>query len=363
MSHIRLEGVAKRYAGDPVLAGIDLDIEPDCLTVLTGAPGCGKSVLFRLIVGLERQDTGRILVDGADVSWLSAARRRIGYVPQSFALFPHMSVFDNMAYPLKQQRVSNADIRRRVTQAAELLRIAKLLDKRPSELSGGEKQRAALARGILKDAQIFVLDDPLVGLDFKLREGLMEDLTDLRAQLGATFLYATADPLEALIMADRLAVLDGGRITDANRVDMLYAEPRHLRAAELVGFPRCNTLPGRLEDGTCVTALLRFPLALEGSAPPPDVSVMIRPEHIVFAGTTPPPAGARTGVGTVRLLENLGAEAVVYFSAAGETLVTTAPSHAVARLDLGAAFPYVVRTEGVLVFDRVSGARVGRGRA
>ena len=363
MSHIRLEGVTKRYGRDLVLAGIDLDIEPDCLTVLTGAPGSGKSVLLRLIVGLERQDEGRILVDGADVTELAAARRRIGYVPQSFALFPHMSVFDNMAYPLKQQRVSDAEVRRRVTQAAELLRIGRLLDKRPSELSGGEKQRAALARGILKDARIFILDDPLVGLDFKLREGLMEDLTEMRAQLGATFLYATADPLEALLMADRLAVLDDGRIADANRVDLLYAEPRHLRAAELVGFPRCNTIAGRLEGGMCATALLNFPLAVEGPAATPDVSVVIRPEHIVFADAAAPPADARTGVGTVRLLENLGAEAVVHFAAAGETLVTTAPSHAVARLGLDAPFPYFVRTEGALVFDRLSGARVGRGHA
>ena len=354
-----MEGITKGYARNPVLAGIDLDIEPDCLTVLTGAPGCGKWVLLRLCVGVERQDAGRILVDGADVTELAAARRRIGYVPQSFALFPHMSVFDNVAYPLKQQRVPDADIRRRVAQAAELLRITKLLDKRPSELSGGEKQRAALARGILKDAQIFVLDDPLVGLDFKLREGLMEDLTDMRAQLGATFLYATADPLEALIMADRLAVLDGGRITDADRVDVLYADPRHLSAAELVGFPRCNTLPGRLDGGTCVTALMHLPLVLEDSVRP-DVSVVIRPEHIVFAGAIASPPGAPTGVGAVRLLENLGAEAVVHFAAAGEMLVTTAPSHAVAGLDLGAPFPYFVRTEGVLVFDRLSGARVGR---
>jgi ABC-type sugar transport system ATPase subunit len=362
MSQIRLEGITKIYAGKPVLAGIDLDIEPECLTVFTGAPGSGKSVLFRLIVGLERQDAGRILVDGADITRLAAARRTIGYVPQSFALFPHMSVFDNVAYPLKLQGVAQAEVKRRVAQAAELLHITKLLNKRPSELSGGEKQRCALARGILKDARIFILDDPLVGLDFKLREGLMEDLTDMRAQLGATFLYATADPLEALIMADRLVVLDGGRVADANSVDELYAEPRHLRAAELVGFPRCNIIPGRLEGGTCATALLRFPLVVEGT-PSPDVSVVIRPEHIVFAGATAPPANAPTGVGTVRLLENLGAESVVHFAAAGETLVTTAPSHAVARLDLGAPYPYFLRPEGLLVFDRLSGARVGRAHA
>ncbi|MDQ2803779.1 MAG: ABC transporter ATP-binding protein, partial [Pseudomonadota bacterium] len=293
-----------------------------------------------------------------DITRLPAAQRTIGYVPQSFALFPHMSVFANIAYPLRLQGVGKAEVERRVAQAAEVLRITKLLGKRPSELSGGEKQRSAIARGILKDARIFILDDPLVGLDFKLRESLMEDLTEMRAELGATFLYATSDPLEALMMADDLVVLDGGRVADANRVDRLYAEPRHLRAAELVGFPRCNVVAGRVEDGVCSTALLRFRVALQGSEVT-DVAVVIRPEQIVFAGGSAVPEGAPTGTGTVRLLEDLGAECVVYLDAGGETLVTTAPSRAVAHLDVGARYPFLLRAAGMLVFDQASGARLG----
>ncbi|HJS83838.1 MAG TPA: ABC transporter ATP-binding protein [Acetobacteraceae bacterium] len=362
MSRICIEGLAKSYGRGTVLGGIDLDVAPERLTVFCGPPGSGKSVLFRVIVGLEAPDAGRILVDGADITPLPAARRTIGYVPQSFALFPHMSVFDNVAYPLKLQGVERAEIARRVAQAAELLRISKLLRKRPSELSGGEKQRAALARGILKDARIFILDDPLVGLDFKLREGLMEDLAEMRAELGATFLYATSDPLEALMMADDLVVLDGGRVADANRVDRLYAEPRHLRAAELVGFPRCNVIPGKLEGDICTTALLRFRVVAE-RAPAPDVVVVIRPEQVVFADGAAHPPGAPGGVGTVQLLEDLGAECVVHLAAAGETLVTTAPSRAVAHLDVGAPYPFVLRPRGISVFDRASGARIGSGDA
>jgi multiple sugar transport system ATP-binding protein len=273
-------------------------------------------------------------------------------------LFPHISVFDNVAYPLTLQGVPRDQVRRRVEQAADVLRIGKLLGKRPNQLSGGEKQRAAIARGILKDARIFILDDPLVGLDFKLRESLMEDLADMRVTLGATFLYATADPLEALTMAEYLVVMDAGRVVDSNRVDLAYSDPRSLRAAELVGFPRCNVLSGQVTESMCVTSLARFPVALEGPATG-EVAVVVRPEQIGHAATP----GEATGTGEVRLLENLGGESVVYFAVGGETLVTTAPSPAVAHLDLGSTFPFFLRPEGMLLFDRASGVRVGRGHA
>ncbi|HTW29480.1 MAG TPA: ABC transporter ATP-binding protein, partial [Acetobacteraceae bacterium] len=191
MSRIRFEAITKTYRGKHALDGVDLEIEPGSLTVLCGPPLSGKSVLLRLLVGLEQPTAGRILFDGQDITDLPAATRTIGYVPQSFALFPHMSVFDNIAYPLTLQGVAREEIRARVDQAAGILRIRPLLDKKPSQLSGGEKQRTAIARGILKNADIFILDDPLVGLDFKLRESLMEELKDMRAQLDATFLYAT----------------------------------------------------------------------------------------------------------------------------------------------------------------------------
>ncbi len=364
MRGIHLDGLVKTYGRTVALAGLDLEIEAERLTVVCGPPGAGKSVLLRVLLGLETPDQGRILFDGTDITRLPAAERTIGYVPQSFALFPHMSVFDNVAYPLTLQRVPREQVRRRVAQAAEVLRIGALLDKRPSELSGGEKQRAAIARGILKDSRIFVLDDPLVGLDFKLRESLMEDLTEMRAQLGATFLYATADPLEALIMGEQLVVMDAGRVVDANRVDLLYHEPRHLRAAELVGFPRCNVLRGRIEGGRCVTSLAAFPVMLEAEVGS-ELAVVIRPEQIARADATALAAApdAALSTGEIRLVENLGAECVVHFAAGEEMLVTTVPSRSAADLDFGAAFPFCLRPDGILVFDRASGARVARGHA
>lgn len=357
MRRIHFEHIEKTYAGSPALSDVDITIEPDTLTVICGPPAAGKSVLLRLLVGLEHPTAGRILFDDTDITGLDAADRTIGYVPQSFALFPHMSVFDNVAYPLALQGAPRAEIARRVGQAAEILRITPLLHKRPSELSGGEKQRAAIARGITKDAHIFILDDPLVGLDFKLRESLMEELADMRAELGATFVYATADPLEALIMAEQLVVLDAGRVLDADRADTVYREPRHLRAAELVGFPRCNVIDGELEAGICATPLLRFPVIVEAS-PSRDVAVIVRPEQIGYSAGV-----ASNASGEIRLLENLGAECVVHFTAAGQHLVTTAPSAAVAHLDFGDRFPFTLHTEGLLVFDRASGQRVGRAHA
>jgi multiple sugar transport system ATP-binding protein len=367
MTGIRFEGLSKTYGRKTALEGIDLAIAPGTLTVFCGPPGSGKSVLLRLLVGLEAPSGGRILFDGVDITTTDAADRTIGYVPQSFALFPHMSVFDNIAYPMALQGVSKAEIARRVDQAARVLRIEPLLRKRPSELSGGEKQRAAIARGILKNADIFVLDDPLVGLDFKLRESLMEDLKEMRAELGATFLYVTSDSLEALVMAENLVVMDQGRVLQADGVDAVSLEPTHVRSGELVGFPRCNLIEGRLDAGSgrCTTRLFDLGVSLErgsdGTAAgrPEEVTLAIRPEHLAPADDAG--GGAAAMEGEIALIEHLGSEAVVYLTAAGQMLVTTVPAATMARMDLGDRFAFSLRPERVLVFDRASGRRVGRG--
>ena len=352
MSRIRFEAMSKSYKGAVALDRIDLEVTPGSFTVLCGPPRSGKSVLLRLLVGLEQPSSGRILFDGRDITGVPAADRTLGYVPQSFALFPHVSVFDNIAYPLVLQGVARPEIARRVAQAAELLRIGGLLSKRPSQLSGGEKQRAAIARGILKNADIFILDDPLVGLDFKLRERLMDDLKDMRRELGATFLYATSDSLEALTMAEDLAVLDAGRLIEAGPVAAIYERPSHVRAAELIGFPRCNVLPGQAAAGRCATAAFAFPVTSDLAGP---VVVAVRPENLHPAGDLPP-----DGEGEVTLVEDLGAEYVVYFTVAGQSLVTLLPAAGNAAPDLGSRFAFRVQPGSAVVFDNASGRRVGR---
>jgi ABC-type sugar transport system ATPase subunit len=353
MSRIVIEGVSKSFGRHRVLDGVTLDIPSESLTVLCGPPQAGKSVLLRLLVGLETLDAGRMSIDGQDLAALTPAQRSIGYVPQSFALLPQMSVFDNIAYPLRMQKSPHDEIRRRVDEAAAVLRIGGLLEKRPDQLSGGEKQRVAIARGMLKQATVFVLDDPLVGLDFKLREALMDDLKDMRVALGATFVYATSDSLEALAMADRLAVLDAGRLIADGGPDQVYHAPPHLRAAELIGFPRCNMVAGRVGGGHCATVL--GTLRLEGEG---EVVLAIRPEQIRFTDVQ---SGGLHGVGHVALIENLGADSVVHFDVHEIRLVAIPSTESVAGLDVGDAVAFAIDPESLSVFGAATGVRLRQG--
>jgi ABC-type sugar transport system ATPase subunit len=370
MSAIHFERVTRRYGRVTALDAIDLAVADGSLTVLCGPPRSGKSVLLRLLVGLEAPDSGRILIDGQDIAALPPAARAIGYVPQSFALFPHISVRDNIAYPLQQRGVARDEIDRRMGPVAEILRIAPLLGKRPSQLSGGEKQRAAIARGVLQEARIFALDDPLVGLDFKLRESLMDDLKDMQEALRATFLYATSDSLEALTMAEQLAVLDRGALVEADGVERIYHEPRRLRSAELIGFPRCNILSGTANDRQCETVLGPVTLDLTELPEGGDVALALRPEHVTLAPPGMPDQatdGAIQGSGRILLMENLGAECVVHIELQrgdlAATLVSSPPTDAVSGLAVGDAFPFRIRPERIVAFGRASGLKLGTGRA
>jgi multiple sugar transport system ATP-binding protein len=339
LAEIRFEGVTRRYDGAAALRDISLTAPDGRFTVLTGPPGCGKSVLLRLLVGLERPDSGRILLGGEDVTDAPPASRPLGYVPQSFALYPHLTVRDNIGYPLRLAGSPRARIGERVEQVAATLSIGHLLDKTPDTLSGGEKQRTAVARGLAKDARVFALDDPLVGLDYKLRERLMADLKALARDLGATVLYAASDPLETLAMAQELVVLDAGRVVQAGPVERIYAEPASEDAMRLVGFPRANLLPGHAAGGRVEAG----PLAFAARAPDGPVTVGFRPE-----APAPAAPGAVALEGTVTLVEDLGAELVIYLDCAG-TPVTLAraaeegpPPETGAPLRLGVAPPDLV---------------------
>lgn len=357
---VAFRSLTKRYGQTVALDGLDLAIEPETLTVLCGPPKSGKSVLFRLLVGLESAEAGVIELMGEDVTARPPAARRVGYVPQSFALYPHLTVAANIAYPMTLAKAPKDEIARRVDRAAGLLSITHLLKKTPDQLSGGEKQRVALARGLLKDATVFVLDDPLVGLDYKLREQLMDDLKSLRAELKATFLYGTSDSLEALTMAQRLVVLDGGRVLQHDEVEAVYDEPAHLRSLELVGFPRANLVPGTLANGAVEAGPFRFRTAANGA--PHGIIAGIRPEAVRLGGGE----GLRAS-GRVRLVEDLGGEYVVYLDVGGANgaalQVTTSFPVRGAPPAYGADLDFAVHPRDVIVFDAESGRRLGRGEA
>ena len=248
MPIIEFEGIRKRYGRTVVLDDLSVRMDEAAFNVVLGAPASGKSVLLRVLTGLEAPDAGHVSIAGQRMDGVAPGDRNVGYVPQSFALYPHYSVLDNITYPL---RLAGTD-KRAAAEAAEriaaMLRIDQLLRKMPNQLSGGEKQRVAIARGIVKDTDLFVLDDPLTGLDFKLREQLFDDLREMRRTLGATFVYTTSEPLESLVLADTVHILNGGRIVESGPVDQVYRSPRHLRSIEQLGFPASNVLDGTIGD-------------------------------------------------------------------------------------------------------------------
>ncbi len=351
--------IAKRYGSSPVLSGITLSVEPGDFLVVYGLPSTGKSVLMRLLMGLEQPDSGQIMLRGRDATAVSAAERDIGYVPQSFALYPHLSVRDNIAYPLNLAGMKAAAREPVVHRAAEMLNIVDLLAKRPDQLSGGQKQRVAIARGIAKQTDLFVLDDPLAGLDYKLREQLVDDLKALQQRSRATFLYTTSDPLEAMALADQLAVLDGGEIVESGPPERLYRLPGHARTMALVGFPGANFLPGTLHKDAgslrCRTSLFDVPVQLDddstAGATDDDVIIGIRPEDLLIdAGSS---AGRLQFDARIMLREDLGGEELVYLDAAGVALTTVLRDHGGVRTagDLDERTAVAVLPEALLLFS------------
>jgi multiple sugar transport system ATP-binding protein len=341
MAEVVFEALSKRYGRAPALDGLTLRVPDRSFSVVSGPPGCGKSVLLRLLVGIEMPDAGRIQLDGTDITDTRPGKRPIGYVPQSFALFPHMTVRANIAYPLKLAGAPRDRIDARVGRSAEMVSISHLLDRTPDQLSGGEKQRVAVARGLSKEARVFVLDDPLVGLDYKLRERLMGDLKLLRGELDATFVYATSDPLEALVMSTELSVLEAGRLIQTGPVEEVYAAPASAAALRLVGFPRANLIDGHAAGGR-VTA---GPLALAAGVRDGPVQVGVRPEALQLAD------GASGLSATVTLVEDLGGEYIVYLDAE------------IARPEAGERVGLALDPADALVFDAATGAALCHGAA
>jgi ABC-type sugar transport system ATPase subunit len=337
------------------------------LTVIYGPPAAGKSVLVRILTGLEKPDAGRIILRGQDVTDEPPAERNIGYVPQSFALYPHLSVRSNIAYPLDLAGVSAREAREVVADAAAMLNIEEHLDKKPDQLSGGQKQRVAIARGIAKQTDVFVLDDPLAGLDFKLREQLVDDLRELNSATGASVLYVTSDVIEAMTLADHLAVLSAGTIIESGLPERVYHEPHFVGTMALVGFPPANFLRGRLErrDGTaiCITRLFSVPVEVPNGSSTGDVLVGIRPERIHLVHRTNRTAGAGQTIefpASLALREDLGGEDVVYLEANGTSLTMVDRTHDRSD-DLDQLVTVSISPQHLTLFDTGTGERIGHG--
>ncbi|MCA9862578.1 MAG: ABC transporter ATP-binding protein [Thermomicrobiales bacterium] len=364
---LQFEQISKSYGNVPVLSGVDLTANAGELTVIYGPPASGKSVLMRILTGLEHATSGRILLRGEDITSVAPADRNIGYVPQSFALYPHLSVRKNISYPLDLAGVPASESREVVANAAAMLKIEEHLEKSPDQLSGGQKQRVAIARGIAKRTDFFVLDDPLAGLDFKLREQLVDDLRGLKTATGASVLYVTSDVIEAMTLADRMAVLSEGQIIETNQPEALYRTPQHAHTMALVGFPPANFLRGALErrgaQYWCTTPLFSFPADIGVPHAPRQVYVGLRPERIHLShrlGDVGDDAGPLHASASVVLREDLGGEDIVYLQAQGVSLTMVDRDHHRGD-DLHENVTLSVFPHHLTIFAADTGGALGRG--
>jgi ABC-type sugar transport system ATPase subunit len=363
-----VENISKAYSGRPVLSDLTLSAMPGDLTVVYGPPAAGKSVLVRVLTGLEQPDSGRIILRGQDVTHEAPAERNIGYVPQSFALYPHLSVRANISYPLDLAHVPASESREVVATAAAMLKIEEHLDKKPDQLSGGQKQRVAIARGIAKRTDFFILDDPLAGLDFKLREQLVDDLRGLNTATGASILYVTSDVMEAMTLADELSVLAAGSVIEHGLPEALYRDPHHVGTMALVGFPPANFVRGSLQgrDGElwCTTPLFAFLADVQSDRASTDVIVGFRPERIRLSHAESESDGADGRAlqfsASVVLREDLGGEDIVYLASSGESLTMVDRDHRRGD-DLDQAVTVSIFPHNLALFDAATGERVGRG--
>jgi ABC-type sugar transport system ATPase subunit len=324
---VDIRNVSKAFGRRTIVDNLTFAANAGDLTVVFGTPSSGKTVLIRLLMGLEHPDSGEIWLRGENITHRAAADRNIGYVPQSFALYPHISVYDNIAYPLKLAGVKGAPVDQAVKHAAEMLNITEHLGKRPDQLSGGQKQRVAIARGIVKQTDVFVLDDPLAGLDFKLREQLVDDLKELQEAWKVTFIYSTSDAIEALTLADQVAVLDAGRIVEYGPPEQLYGAPARAETMQSLGFPQPNFVPGTLANRAgglwCVTDLFEFPVHVGDSATEgAQVRVGIRPESVALESGVNPNGRRLHAPARILLREDLGGEEIIYLDVNGTPLTT-----------------------------------------
>ena len=312
-SSITLERIEKRYGALPVIHGIDLQIQPGEFTVFVGPSGCGKSTLLRMIAGLEEISGGEMRIDAVRVNETAASKRGIAMVFQSYALYPHMSVYKNLAFGLETAGFKKEQINERVKKAADILQIEPLLQRRPKALSGGQRQRVAIGRAIVREPKIFLFDEPLSNLDAELRVQMRVELSKLHQRLGSTMIYVTHDQVEAMTMADKIVVLREGRVMQAGRPLDLYNNPANQFVAGFIGSPKMNFLSAKLDTSDASRRTIEVggkrvelerPIAAKEGEP---LTLGLRPEHIVAQQEA-----ITLGAASVQLVEHLGGSTVVY---------------------------------------------------
>ena len=352
MAKLELKDVHKSFQGLEVIHGINLTVEDGSFTVFVGPSGCGKSTLLRMIAGLEELSSGEIHIGGKRCDHLLPSARGMAMVFQSYALYPHMSVYENLRFGLVNQKLPKAEIEARIRGAADILRISELLSRRPSELSGGQSQRVAIGRAIVKEPDAFLFDEPLSNLDAELRVKMRSEIVSLHRRLESTIVYVTHDQVEAMTMADIIVVLREGAVEQIGAPIELYARPRNRFVACFLGTPQMNLLKAKIQVASAKGLRLSIDEGHSGIDAASDgartvtgteCNVGVRPEHLALSDNGPI-------IGSVIATEMLGSETIVFASLrSGETV--TASVRGIRSLPAGAPVHFSVASRFVHVFD------------
>src|SRR5664280_952123 len=374
MAPIVLDGLRKVYPGkQPVVAleGLDLTIEDGELVAFVGPSGCGKSTVLRCVAGLERLSAGRVIIDGREIQELPPGKRDIAMVFQSYALYPHLTVYKNLAFPLKERHVPRNRLDAEVRRVAEMLELTPLLRRRPGQLSGGQRQRVAMGRALVREPLAFLLDEPLSNLDAKLRVQMRAELKLLHQRLGVTTIYVTHDQVEAMTLGDRLAVLSAGKLQQVGTPQDVYEKPTNVFVAHFIGSPPMNLLKGAVAGGVVRAGELEAPAS--AAVPDGPCVVGVRPESLSLAGVDTGRAGLDF---QVEVVEPLGGELLAHGSVGGQLAAPdseagelpladgTARARITARLDgrlrlkVGDRVQLAVHPGEIYVFDAQTGAAV-----
>jgi len=359
MADLAFRGVSKRYGEVSVIEGLDLEIRDHELMVLVGPSGCGKSTALRMIAGLEEISGGEIAIGGRVVNNLAPKDRDIAMVFQSYALYPHMTVRENLEFGLKMRGTAREEMNRRVDSAAEILGIAHLMDRKPKDLSGGQRQRVAVGRAIVRQPAVFLFDEPLSNLDAKLRVQTRAEITKLQQSLGTTAVYVTHDQIEAMTMGHRITVMRAGKIQQVGTPKEVYEHPANVFVAQFIGTPQMNVISAVVSEGTLRASSFSLPIAARLRASLHEgqrVTIGIRPEHISHAadevrGTAVPIEAV------VDVVEPIGHESIVYASAGAERLVAIFEPHATPRA--GERITMMVDADAAHVFDGETELAIG----
>ena len=348
MSFLELQNVTKIYPnGTKAVNETSLNIEDGEFVVFVGPSGCGKSTLLRMIAGLEEITNGNISLDGKLINNVDPSERDVAMVFQNYALYPHMTVFNNMAYGLKNRGISKEDINNKVNDVAELLEIDQLLSRKPSMLSGGQRQRVAMGRAIVRNPKIFLFDEPLSNLDAKLRNQMRLEIKKLQRQMGVTSVFVTHDQTEAMTLGDRIVVINNGVVEQLGTPKEIYSKPNTKFVAEFIGSPQMNLFNCKIESG--LASIDNKKINLDKSINIEDASIGVRPDDIQIIDN-----GQHSSV--ANLVEYLGSEMIIY-SSIGDQQFSCKLSSKI-ELKAGDNFNFNINQSNVHVFDNTTGSRV-----